>query len=206
MAAARGAGDRARLQFGRGAHQPGHRQAPELLAELGGRGDQQRFERVDGLGAGPYRGGAGDPQRADHLHLAIACLGHHRDVAGLHGLGGGLGVQRIVLAVAAPGGPVGPVDFQHDLVLGDKEAGQGGAVGAGALHAPGDGLAESPGPGEQVLVAAGGGVYLDGVHAAAELVVGVGDVDVQVRVDPDGDLWRGGVCHAGDGRLLCLAG
>jgi len=44
--------------------------------------------------------------------------------------------------VAAPGLTVGPVDLQHDLAVGGKEAGQGGAVGAGALHAPGDGLAE----------------------------------------------------------------
>jgi len=36
----------------------------------------------------------------------------------------------------------------------------------------------------------------------------VGDVDVEVGIDPDGDLGpgRAGVCHAGDGRLLSLAG
>ena len=30
--------------------------------------------------------------------------------------------------MAAPGGAVGPVDLHHDLTLGGKEAGQGGAV------------------------------------------------------------------------------
>jgi hypothetical protein len=34
----------------------------------------------------------------------------------------------------------------------------------------------------------------------------MGDMDVQVGVDPDGELGRGGVCHAGDGRLLSFAG
>ena len=107
--------------------------------------------------------------------------------AGLHRPGGGLGVEGVGLAVAAPGLAVGPVDLQDGLAVGGEEAGQGGAVGAGALHAPGDGLAEPARPGEQVVVAGGGGGDLDGVDAAAELVVGVGDVDVQVGVDPDGD-------------------
>ncbi len=89
----RRAGHRAWLEFGCGAYQPGHRQAAELLAELDGGGDQQRFERVDRLGACPHGGLAGDPQRADHLHLAVAGLGGGGDLAGLHGLGGGLGVE-----------------------------------------------------------------------------------------------------------------
>jgi len=201
-----GAGDPARVEAGRGAHQRSGRQAPELLAELGGGGDQQRFERVDRLGAGPHRACAGDPQRADHLHLPVARLGHDRHLPSLDRAGGGLGVDRVGLAVAAAGGAVGAVDLQHGLALGGKEAGQGGAVGAGALYAPGVDLAEPPRPGEQVLVAGGGGGDADGGHAAAELVLGVGDMDVEVGVDPDGELPGCGVCHAGDGRLLSFAG
>jgi hypothetical protein len=54
----------------------------------------------------------------DHLHLAGAGLGHDRCVAGLHGLGGRLGVDRVGLATLAPGSSVGPVDLHHDLVVG----------------------------------------------------------------------------------------
>jgi hypothetical protein len=138
--------------------------------------------------------------------LAVARLGHDRHLSGLHRPGGGGSVDRVGLAQVAPGLAVGPVDLLDDLALGGKEAGQGGAGGAGALHAPGDDLAEPPRPDEQVVVAGGGGGDLHGVHAAAELVGCVGDVDLQVGVDPDGELGRGGVCHAGDGRLLSFAG
>jgi len=86
--------------------------------------------------------------------------------------------------VAASRLPVGPVDLHHDLAVGGKEAGQRGAVGPGAFHAPGDGLAEPAGPGEQVLVAGGGSGDLEGSHAAAELVGCVGDMDVQVVSTP----------------------
>jgi hypothetical protein len=87
-----------------------------------------------------------------------------------------------------------------------KETGQGGAVGAGALHAPGDGFAEPAGPGEQVLIAGGRGGDAAGADAAAELVAGMGDVNVEVGVDTDRDPGRGGACQADDGRLLSFAG
>jgi hypothetical protein len=68
-------------------------------------------------------------------------------------------------------------------------------------------LAEPAGPGEQVLIAGGGGGDAAGADAAAELVAGVGEVAVQVGVDPDGDrLGRSGRGHAGDGRLRSVAG
>ncbi len=65
--------------------------------------------------------------------MAGAGLGGDGDLAGLHRPCGGLGVQRVGLAVAAPSGPVGPVDLEHDLACCGKEAGKSGAVGAGAL-------------------------------------------------------------------------
>jgi hypothetical protein len=178
------AGDRAGDQGGRGCHQGGGWQVPQLLAQLGRGGDQQRLERIDGLGAGPDRGRAGHPQRADHLHLPGSGLRGHGGLAGLDRAGGGLGIGRVGLAAAAAGLAVGSVDLHHDLAVGGQEAGQGGAVGAGAFHAPGDGLAEPAGPGEQVLIAGGRGGDAAGADAAAELVVGVGDVAVQVGVDP----------------------
>jgi hypothetical protein len=55
---------------------------------------------------------------------------------------------------------------------------------------------------EQLLVAGGGGRDRDAGHGAAELIGGVGDVDLGVGVDADGALGRGGVGDRGDGRLL----
>ncbi len=89
--------------------------------------------------------------------------------------------------MVAAGGAVRPVDLDHDLVVGVQKAGQAGAVGAGAFHAPRLDLAESAGPGEKGLIAVRGGWDAGGGHAPAELVVGMGDVDVEVRVDPDRD-------------------
>jgi hypothetical protein len=131
----------------------------------------------------------------------------HGGLTGLDRAGGGLGIGRVGLAAAAAGLAVGPVDLHHDLAVGGQKAGQGGTVGAGAFHAPGVGLTEPAGPGEQVLIAGGRGGDAAGADATAELVVGVGDMAVQVGVDPHGDrLGCSGLCHAGDGRLLSLAG
>jgi hypothetical protein len=112
----------------------------------------------------------------------------------------------IASALEASGLAVGPVDLQHRLVVGGEEAGQPGAVAAGAFHPPGDGRTEPPGPGQQLSVAGRGGRDLQGVQLAAELVGGVGDVDVQVGIDPDRQLGHGGVWDAGDGRLLSSTG
>jgi Winged helix-turn helix len=84
----------------------------------------------------------------------------------------------------AAGGPVGSVDLQHDLACLVQEAGQGGPVAAGALDAEGLDVAESLCPGKQVLVARRRGRDADGAKTSAELVFGVGDVDVAVGVDP----------------------
>jgi hypothetical protein len=88
------------------------------------------------------------------------------------------------------------------LVVGGQEAGEGSAVAAGALHPPDDRLTELVGPGQQLLIAGRGGRDLEGGQRAAELVVGVGDVQLQVGVDPDGELGRDRVWDAGDGCLL----
>src|SRR4029450_9644238 len=46
-------------------------------------------------------------------------------------------------------------------------------------------LAESPGPGQQIPVAGWGGGDAHGVQPAAEPILGMGDMDVAVGVDPD---------------------
>ena len=76
---------------------------------------------------------------ANHLDLAIAGLGLDDGLSGLDRPGGGLGIERIGLARASPGRPVGAVDLDHDLAVGGQEAGQPSAVAAGALHPPATG-------------------------------------------------------------------
>jgi hypothetical protein len=125
-----------------------------------------------------------------HLRAAVGGLGQDRDVTGLHRAGGGLGVQRVGLASPAAGGPVGAVDLQHDLACLVQEAGQGGPIAAGALDAEGLDVAESSRPGKQVLIARRRGRDADVAKTSAELVFGVGDVDVAVGVDPDRDTSR----------------
>src|SRR4029453_16513620 len=136
-----------------------------------------------------------------------------RGLAGLHGAGGGVGIDRVALAAPAAGGPVGSVDLQDPLAVAAQEAGQAGAVAAGALHPPGLDLAERVGPGQQLGVAAAGGRRHGGAKPAAELVSGRGHVQVLVGVDADGDPWRLGVCHGGGchpldatGRVVAPAG
>jgi hypothetical protein len=81
-----GRGDqRAGLKHRSGTHGLGGGQAVELLTELCGGGDQQPFERVDGLGARLDGGLVGGAERADHLHRAIGGLGDTGRLAGLDG-------------------------------------------------------------------------------------------------------------------------
>jgi hypothetical protein len=149
-------------------------------------------ELVGGLGAGLDRRAAGHAQRPDHLDLAVTGLGHARGGACEHGPGGGLGVDRVGLAAASAGRPVGAVDLEHDLAVGMQEAQQPRGVGAGAFDAEALDLAQPACPGEQLPVAAGGGGHRGGGEQAAELVDRGGDVQLAVAVDPDRDqaVWR----------------
>src|SRR6266540_2940486 len=103
----------------------------------------------------------------------------------------------VPLAAPAAGGPVGAVDLQDPLPVRGQEAGQSGAVAAGAFHTPGLDLAERAGPAQQLGVAGAGGLDLGGGQPPAELVSGRGNMQVLVGVDPDGDAWRLGICHGG---------
>jgi hypothetical protein len=58
------------------------------------------------------------PQRAEHLHLAVGGLGGSGGRAGLHGSGCGVRVEGVVVALAPLGSPVGPVDLDDDLAVG----------------------------------------------------------------------------------------
>jgi hypothetical protein len=150
-------GRRTRLERRSGRDQLSSGQVAELLAEGVGGGDQQGLERVDGLGAGPHGRLAGNPEHPQHLHHAIGGLGQPGRLAGLHRTGGGLGVDRIGLAMAAAGGPVGPVDLHDPLPVRVQEAGQLGAVATGALDTERLDLAQRASPAQQLGVAGAGG-------------------------------------------------
>jgi hypothetical protein len=166
-------------------------------------GDHQGLERVDGLGAGPHGRLAGDPEHPQHLHHAIASLGQAGRLAGLHGAGGGLGVDRVGLAMAAAGGPVWPVDLHHPLPVAAEETGQFGPVAAGALDSERLDLAQRVSPAQQLGVASGGGRHQCGRQPAAQLVLGAGHVHLFVGVDPDREARRLGVCDGGNRRPSC---
>src|SRR5207249_3271813 len=63
--------------------------------------------------------------------------------------------HRIRLAPPPAGGAVGPVDLQHDLVVGGQEASQPSTVTAGAFHPECLDLAQALGPGQQRPIAPG---------------------------------------------------
>ena len=57
------------------------------------------------------RGPACHPQGADHAHAVLVSLGDPRGLAGEHGPGSGLGIDRIRLAPGVAGLAIGAVDL-----------------------------------------------------------------------------------------------
>jgi hypothetical protein len=115
--------------------------------------------------------------------LAVAGLGG----GGGHPDQGGLGVDRIGLALAPAGAAVGAVDLDHLEAVGAGEAGQAGPIGAGAFHAHALHRPEPFSPTDQGDIAAGRGRERLGVQQPPGLVDDRDHMSVQVGVDPDGD-------------------
>ena len=69
-----------------------------------------------------------------------------------------------------------------------------------AFDTDGDQLAQRAGPGHETAVTGAGSRYPLAAQRATELIDGMGDVELLVRVDTDGDLWLGGF---GDGGFHC---
>ena len=84
---------------------------------------------------------ASNTQLTDRLDRAVTALGQSRRLSGLHGAGGGLGVERVVLAGAASLLAVRAVHLEHVGVLADEIAGQAGAPGPAALDTHRDDIA-----------------------------------------------------------------
>jgi len=80
---------------------------------------------ADGGGNGaPDPGGGGGAsdvrQRPDGLHRSVACLGHSSGASGLGGSSGSEGVGGVVLADPAAFGPIGPIDFNDGVAVGEE--------------------------------------------------------------------------------------
>ena len=79
-------------------------------------------------------------------------FGYGQAVAGQCGASGGVGVQRIGFALAAPRGPIRAADLGHLDARGLKDPGQARAVTAGAFY-PGDrDGAKAWGPSDRVVI------------------------------------------------------
>jgi len=107
--------------------------AGQGLPQLAGRRDEHRFELVDRLRLGFDGRVAGQLQDSDDLDLVVAVFRGSGCGAGQHGSCGGFGVDGIGLALAVPGGSVGPVDLDDASAGVAQVAGEPSAVGTGAF-------------------------------------------------------------------------
>jgi hypothetical protein len=91
---------------------------------------------------------------------------------------------------------VGSINLDHSDAFTVEVTGESSSVGAGALHAQQLNGPEAPQPGQQLVVAAWR--RLEGLDSkeSSPFVQGGGNMHVEVRVDPAGDLpWQSGHCH-----------
>jgi hypothetical protein len=136
---------------------------------------------LDGRAAG------GQPDRERGSWPGRSGLGELVAAQGL--TGGPGGIEGVGLGAVAAGGPLGPVQLHHTLLVGGQEPGQAGAVAAGALDRPHPPPIVLVGQLQEPLVAVQAGGHGQGGHALA----GTRDhnrrgVGVLVSVDADDDL------------------
>ena len=172
--------------------------AAVALAYLGGSGDEEVLDLLDGCGAG-FDGAATGGQQGFEC-IGVGVFGDGWAVAGQRGAGGTVGIERVGFSLPAPGCPVGSVDFNDVNSVGLQCLCESGAVAAGALDSCGDDVTKAAGPADRGPVAGGVGAEF----GVAERLAGVGDggdVDgVQMGVGADDDSAWG--CH--DGGVLSV--
>ena len=112
------------------------RSGPGRAAKLGaqrvGGGDRVAADLVDRLGTDLDGGGARGVKQAHGLGGTAMGLGSDGRAAGGDGLGGGVGVDRVGLALSVADTPVGTVDVEDRQARRVEDSGELGAVGAGA--------------------------------------------------------------------------
>ena len=175
-----------------------------------GGGDDQRLHPRLGHGPGRDCGAARGPQRAQRVDLPAAGLRDAGGPTGLGGPGGGLGIDRVGLALPAAGLAVRAVDLDqlHPDPL--QIPSQPGAVDPGPLDPDPHQLPEPAQPAQQSGVTGRGGRELAVPQQPARRIECCDRVGVFVRVDPTchfvvslvgllrrGQLCRGGICHRG---------
>src|SRR5208283_567414 len=168
----------------------------QLFAEPGGGGNEKILQSGVGLGAGADRAGAGDPQYPHHFGGTVGGFRLAEGFTGQHDRGGSGGVRVVGLAVAGTALAFGPADFGDRDALGAQVPRRARAVVTRAFDTDGDQLAQRVGPGHETAVPGGASRYPLAAQRATELIDGMGNVELLVGVDTDGDLWLAGF---GDG-------
>jgi hypothetical protein len=127
--------------------------AIELLAQEGGRGDNDGLHCQQGLRA-PFDGGiTRDLEVTDHLDGTGAGLRQSRGLAAQHGTSGAFGVERIALTMLMPQLAIGTTNLEDLVAICLQGACQSRTVGTGAFDAEGPDGSEGLGPCLQIAVA-----------------------------------------------------
>lgn len=137
---------------------------------------------------GPHRPSAGDAQNEEGLRRPprpSRLWGSRRSTGGC-GSGGGVGVNRVGLALIAAGLAVGTVDLDHPESGGGEGPGKPCAVGAGAFDPDAGHRPERGDPGHEGAVAGRCRREAPVVEVATQRVDHGGDVSISMGVDPGG--------------------
>src|SRR5215210_6992360 len=143
------------------------------------------MELVGSLRPGLDRGAAGRAQGPDHLHTAVAALGHTRRFSGQNRSCGGFGVGGVALldATARASPPVlRAFHLQHLDPPGPQMAGEPRPVAAGTLYPGAPHGAKTLRPVEEPLVTLRGRRRARLAQTPAQVVHGHGYVEVEVCV------------------------
>jgi hypothetical protein len=163
------------------------REAGEGGAQLIGGRDEEGAKLVYDLTACLDGGAPSSCENADHLGVAVRGLGENGTAAGEDRAGGELRVDGIGLTAAAKVAALGPFDLEDVHALRSEEAGEAGAVGAGALNAGDENLAERGGPEEELAVARRRGRKGFGAEEDTQWIDKSSGVGVEVGIDTNND-------------------
>ena len=125
---------------------------PERFTQRVGCVHDERLECDDRRTAGLHSRIAGDLDLADHFCRPIGALWNGGRDSGKYRPRGGLGIERVVLAVVTSLAPIAVVDLDHAEPLAPDEAREADAVGTGAFDSECFDVAELTSPVQQRCV------------------------------------------------------